>query len=31
VEAAEELMEQGTYGFWQRAGVGRKAAGTAFR
>lgn len=30
-EAARELLEDGTYGFWARAGVGMGAAGTAFR
>jgi 2-methylisocitrate lyase-like PEP mutase family enzyme len=30
VEAANELREDGTYGYWQRAGVGRKAAYDAF-
>jgi 2-methylisocitrate lyase-like PEP mutase family enzyme len=29
-EAGRELLERGTYGFWQRAGVGREAAGAAF-
>ncbi|MPY94456.1 MAG: isocitrate lyase/phosphoenolpyruvate mutase family protein [Acidimicrobiia bacterium] len=31
VEAARELTEQGTYGFWERAGVGAAAARKAFR
>jgi 2-methylisocitrate lyase-like PEP mutase family enzyme len=31
VEAARELQEQGTYGFWDRAGVGSSAARAAFR
>jgi 2-methylisocitrate lyase-like PEP mutase family enzyme len=30
VEAARELREQGTYGFWERAKVGGKAAREAF-
>jgi 2-methylisocitrate lyase-like PEP mutase family enzyme len=30
VEAGRELLEQGTYGFWQHAKIGREAAGTAF-
>jgi len=30
VEAARELRDQGTYDFWERAGIGRKAAGSAF-
>jgi 2-methylisocitrate lyase-like PEP mutase family enzyme len=30
VESARELRDQGTYGFWQRAGVGGEAAGEAF-
>jgi 2-methylisocitrate lyase-like PEP mutase family enzyme len=30
VEAARELQEQGTYEFWQRAGVGFRAARSAF-
>jgi 2-methylisocitrate lyase-like PEP mutase family enzyme len=30
VEAARELQEDGTYGFWQRAGLGAKAARAAF-
>jgi 2-methylisocitrate lyase-like PEP mutase family enzyme len=30
VEAALELKEQGTYGFWERADVGRTAARSAF-
>ncbi len=30
VEAARELLEQGTYGFWDRARVGAGAARTAF-
>jgi 2-methylisocitrate lyase-like PEP mutase family enzyme len=29
-EAARELLEQGTYGFWELAGPGSKAARTAF-
>jgi len=31
VEAATELRDEGTYGFWARAGVGAKAARQAFR
>jgi 2-methylisocitrate lyase-like PEP mutase family enzyme len=31
VEAAREFQEQGTYGFWDRAGVGSSAARAAFR
>lgn len=31
VEAARELREQGTYGFWERAAVGSQAARAAFR
>jgi 2-methylisocitrate lyase-like PEP mutase family enzyme len=31
VEAARELLEQGTYGFWDRAAVGAKAVRSAFR
>ena len=31
VEAAEELLDQGTYGFWQRSREGGKAAREAFR
>jgi len=31
VEAANELLEQGTYGFFERAAVGAKAARAAFR
>lgn len=31
VEAAEELQQSGTYGFWERAKIGAKAAQTAFR
>jgi len=31
VEAAEELRERGTYGFWERAGPGAKAARSAFK
>ncbi|HET7516972.1 MAG TPA: hypothetical protein VFN05_04600, partial [Actinomycetes bacterium] len=30
VEAATELREAGTYGFWQHASTGRTAAGSAF-
>jgi 2-methylisocitrate lyase-like PEP mutase family enzyme len=30
VEAGRELLDQGTYGFWQRAATGREAAGRAF-
>lgn len=30
VEAARELQDQGTYGFWERAGVGSTAAQAAF-
>ncbi len=30
VEAARELREEGTYGFWSRAGTGAKAARAAF-
>ena len=30
VEAAREFMEAGTYGFWERAGAGAKAAFEAF-
>jgi 2-methylisocitrate lyase-like PEP mutase family enzyme len=30
VQAAEELQESGTYGFWERAKVGAKAAQAAF-
>jgi 2-methylisocitrate lyase-like PEP mutase family enzyme len=30
VEAGRELLEQGTYGFWSAAKVGRQAAGAAF-
>jgi 2-methylisocitrate lyase-like PEP mutase family enzyme len=30
VEAANELRQAGTYGFWGRAGTGRTAAGSAF-
>lgn len=30
VEAASELRERGTYGFWERAGLGAKAARAAF-
>jgi 2-methylisocitrate lyase-like PEP mutase family enzyme len=30
VEAGRELLEQGTYGFWQRAAVGRDVARPAF-
>jgi 2-methylisocitrate lyase-like PEP mutase family enzyme len=29
-EAAHELLEQGTYGFWERAAAGARAARTAF-
>jgi 2-methylisocitrate lyase-like PEP mutase family enzyme len=31
VEAADELLSEGTYGFWERASVGAKAARSAFR
>ncbi len=31
VDAARELREQGTYGFWQRSAVGRDFANDAFR
>ncbi|MGH9049672.1 MAG: isocitrate lyase/PEP mutase family protein [Acidimicrobiia bacterium] len=31
VEAGRELLEEGTYGFWERAGTGATAARTAFR
>jgi 2-methylisocitrate lyase-like PEP mutase family enzyme len=31
IEAAQELRDAGTYGFWQRAGVGRKITAEAFR
>jgi hypothetical protein len=30
VRAAEELRDQGTYGFWEMAGPGSKAARSAF-
>lgn len=30
VEAARELLEEGTYDFWERAGVGAQAARAAF-
>jgi 2-methylisocitrate lyase-like PEP mutase family enzyme len=30
VAAGRELLEQGTYGFWQNAGVGAKTARAAF-
>jgi hypothetical protein len=30
VEAAAELRDAGTYGFWQRAVIGAKAAASAF-
>jgi hypothetical protein len=30
VEAAEELSDEGTYTFWERASVGAKAARAAF-
>jgi hypothetical protein len=30
VEAARELSEQGTYGFWERAGSGVQGARSAF-
>jgi 2-methylisocitrate lyase-like PEP mutase family enzyme len=30
VAAGRELLDEGTYGFWQNAGVGAKAARTAF-
>ena len=29
-EAARELLDEGTYGFWKQAGVGVKAARAAF-
>ena len=31
VESARELLDQGTYGFWERAKVGRAAAQEAFK
>jgi 2-methylisocitrate lyase-like PEP mutase family enzyme len=31
VEAGRELLDHGTYGFWQRAGLGRRVVGDAFR
>ncbi|MGH8986279.1 MAG: isocitrate lyase/PEP mutase family protein [Acidimicrobiia bacterium] len=31
VEAGRELLEEGTYGFWERAGTGATAARSAFR
>jgi 2-methylisocitrate lyase-like PEP mutase family enzyme len=31
VEAANELREQGTYEFWQRASIGAQAARSAFK
>ncbi len=31
VEAADELKDQGTYGFWERASVGGKAARAAYK
>ncbi len=31
VEAATELREEGTYGYWDRAGLGRNAAQEAFK
>jgi 2-methylisocitrate lyase-like PEP mutase family enzyme len=30
VEAARELLDQGTYGFWERAGLGARSARPAF-
>lgn len=30
VEAARELLEQGTFGYWERAGIGRQAVRSAF-
>jgi 2-methylisocitrate lyase-like PEP mutase family enzyme len=30
VEAGRELLDHGTYGFWSRAGAGRRTAGEAF-
>jgi hypothetical protein len=30
VEAARELLEEGTYGFWERARAGAKGARAAF-
>jgi 2-methylisocitrate lyase-like PEP mutase family enzyme len=30
VEAGKELLEQGTYGFWERAGLGGHAIHSAF-
>jgi hypothetical protein len=30
VEASRELLDQGTYGWWERGGVGGKAARAAF-
>lgn len=30
VEAGQELLEQGTYSFWQRSAIGREWAGRAF-
>ncbi|MGK2950469.1 MAG: isocitrate lyase/PEP mutase family protein [Acidimicrobiales bacterium] len=30
VEAGRELLDQGTYGFWERADIGRSAVRTAF-
>jgi 2-methylisocitrate lyase-like PEP mutase family enzyme len=30
IEAAGELKDQGTYGFWEQAGAGREAANEAF-
>jgi 2-methylisocitrate lyase-like PEP mutase family enzyme len=30
VEAARELLEEGTYGYFERAGVGLQAARSAF-
>ena len=29
-EAARELLDEGTYGFWERSGVGVQAARSAF-
>jgi 2-methylisocitrate lyase-like PEP mutase family enzyme len=31
VEAGRELLDEGTYGFWERAGKGFEAAGAAFK
>ena len=30
VEASRELLDQGTYGFWERGAIGAKAARAAF-